>query len=453
MHVMSGDTIAAIATGAGAAGIGVIRLSGPKAGAIAQTLTGRRRLRPRHADYVRFADADGATIDDGLLLWFPAPASFTGEDVAELQGHGGPAVLQALLARCCVLGARRALPGEFSERAFHNGKLDLVQADAIADLIAAGSQQAARAARRALEGTFSQQVDGLAQGMIALRVQVEAGIDFADEPIDTLATPALLQTLQTLQTGLTATLRQAERGRRLRDGLHVVISGPPNAGKSSLLNALAGAQRAIVTAIAGTTRDVLSETVRSDGIEFTLVDTAGLREGGDAIEREGMRRAEAELHRADLAVVLLDATRLADGVARMQPLVMDVPQRLWIANKTDLLPSDAALPYTVAGEPLLRLSLQSGTGLDAVRTRLAALAGGDAPVAQEGAFSARERHVQALRAAGTHLEDAGTMLQQAAPELAAESLRLAHDALGAITGKTLPDAMLGHIFSTFCIGK
>lgn len=454
MAVTTGDTIAAIATGAGAAGIGVIRLSGPDAAAIARSLTGRRHLQPRQARHVRFRDHDGSTIDDGLLLWFPAPASFTGEDVVELQGHGGTAVLQALLARCCTLGARRAAPGEFSERAFHNGKLDLVQAEAIADLIAAGSQQAARAARRALDGVFSQQVDGLAQAMIRLRVQMEAAIDFADEPLETLSEPVLLQALQALADALDATLRQAERGRRLRDGMHVVIAGPPNAGKSSLLNALAGAQRAIVTDIAGTTRDVLRETIRSDGIEFTLIDTAGLRDGGDAIEREGMRRAESELQQADLALVLLDATRLDEGVARMQPLVSEVPRRLWIANKTDLLPADADWPADIGGEPLLRLSLQSGAGLDTVRDRLAALTHGEAAgMPAEGDYSARERHLQALRLAQRHLQEATDMLRSSAPELAAESLRLAHDALGSITGRTLPDMLLGHIFSTFCVGK
>lgn len=446
------ETIAAIATAAGAAGIGVIRLSGPQASAIARTLTGRSRFRPRHAHHVHLHAADGTVLDDGLLLWFPAPASFTGEEVVELQGHGGRAVLQSVLARCLALGARQAAPGEFSERAFHNGKLDLVQAEAIADLIAAGSAQAARAARRALEGVFSRRVEELAEALLALRVQVEAAIDFSDEPIDTLSAPALRAPLHATQAQLHALLEHAERGRRLRDGLHVVIIGPPNAGKSSLLNALAGGDRAIVTDIAGTTRDVLSETVRIDGIELTLVDTAGLRSGGDAVEREGMRRAAAEVRQADLALLMLDARDPQAGVAAVQTAAADVPEKLWIANKHDLLPPGSQLPQELHGAPLLSLSLVTGHGLAQLRQRLRDRAtAGDADAG--GAFSARLRHVQALHATLAHLDDADRQLHRDAFELAAESLRLAHDALGGITGATLPDALLGHIFASFCIGK
>ncbi|MGN6111473.1 MAG: tRNA uridine-5-carboxymethylaminomethyl(34) synthesis GTPase MnmE, partial [Luteimonas sp.] len=300
------DTIAAVATAAGAAGVGIVRLSGPRSHAIAAALCGRA-LRPRHAHHARFLDADGEAIDDGIALRFDAPRSYTGEDVVELQAHGSRVLLQRLVERCCELGARPARPGEFSERAFRNGRLDLAQAEAVADLIAAGDLAAARAARRSLDGVFSDRVDALGDGLLALRVHVEAAIDFSDEPIEALGLDTVAARLAALAGELDAVLDAAARGQRLRDGLHAVIVGPPNAGKSSLLNALAGSERAIVTDIAGTTRDLLVESIRSDGVELTLVDTAGLRDGGDAIEREGMRRARAELERADLAIVVLDA--------------------------------------------------------------------------------------------------------------------------------------------------
>ncbi|MGL4691626.1 MAG: tRNA uridine-5-carboxymethylaminomethyl(34) synthesis GTPase MnmE, partial [Stenotrophomonas maltophilia] len=300
------DTIVAIATAPGAGGVGMLRLSGPQARPIAEAI-GVRAMQPRHAHYARLRDAAGEVIDDGIALWFPAPNSFTGEEVVELQGHGSPVVLQQLVARCIALGARQARPGEFSERAFLNGKLDLAQAEAIADLIAASDTRAARAARRSLDGVFSRRVDEVAEQLVLLRIHVEAAIDFADEPLDTLGGAQVRSGLVTALQALIRLRDDAERGRRLRDGLHAVLVGPPNAGKSSLLNALAGSERAIVTDIAGTTRDTLRETIRIDGLELTLVDTAGLREGGDAIEREGMRRARAEMQRTDLAIVVVDA--------------------------------------------------------------------------------------------------------------------------------------------------
>ena len=300
------DTIVAIATAPAAGGVGIVRLSGPRAQRIAEAISGKR-LAPRRARYARFQDLDGETIDDGIALYFAGPASFTGEDVAELQAHGSPVVLRQLVARCIALGARQARAGEFSERAFLNGKLDLAQAEAIADLIAAGDAQAARAARRSLDGVFSQRVEALMAALLAIRVHVEAAIDFADEPLDTLGGGALRERLDAAIGQLAQLQREAERGQKLRDGLHVVLVGPPNAGKSSLLNALAGSERAIVTDLAGTTRDLLHETIRLDGVELTLVDTAGLREAGDAIEAEGIRRARSELARADLALVVLDA--------------------------------------------------------------------------------------------------------------------------------------------------
>ena len=444
---MSGtDTIAAIATAAGAGGIGVVRLSGVRARAIAESVCGRR-LKPRHAHYARFTDEAGETLDDGIALYFAAPASYTGEDVVELQGHGSPVVLREVLSRCLALGARIARPGEFSERAFLNGKLDLVQAEAVADLIAAGDARAARAARRSLDGVFSRRVDALADLLLRLRVHVEAAIDFADEPLDTLGGDALRRGLARAQDDLDALLVEAERGQKLRDGLHAVIVGPPNAGKSSLLNALAGSERAIVSDIAGTTRDLLRETVRVDGVELTLVDTAGLRAGGDAIEREGMRRAESELGRADLAIVVLDGREIEAGRAAVAEAIADVPQRLWVFNKSDLAAAPAA-----TGEDEVWVSARTGTGLDALHARLRALAGMEAD-GVDGSFSARTRQVDALRRARQELVAARQLLDRDRLELAAESLRLCHDDLGEITGRVAPDDLLGHIFSTFCIGK
>ncbi|WP_238333406.1 tRNA uridine-5-carboxymethylaminomethyl(34) synthesis GTPase MnmE [Luteimonas marina] len=439
------DTIVAIATPPGAGGVGIVRLSGPAAHAIAQALCGRA-LRPRHAHHARFRDGDGTILDDGLALAFAAPASYTGEDVVELQAHGSPPVLQQLVARCCALGARMARAGEFSERAYLNGRLDLAQAEAVADLIAAGDLRAARAARRALEGEFSARVDALADALLAIRVHVEAAIDFADEPLDTLGGAALRAQLSDARAQLDALLAAAERGQKLRDGLHAVIVGPPNAGKSSLLNALAGSDRAIVTDVAGTTRDLLRETVRIDGVELTLVDTAGLRAGGDAIEREGMRRARDELRRADLALVVLDARDPDAGLRALAGDLDGVPQRIVVHNKIDLLSAPPA-----ANGDALPASARTGAGLDAVHARLRAAAGDDG--AGEGAFTARARQVQALRRAATALADADAALDRERLELAAEALRIGHDALGEITGRTLPDDLLGRIFSTFCIGK
>lgn len=445
---VSTDTIAAIASAPGAGGVGIVRLSGPHALTIGSAIC-RRTLAPRKAQYVKFSDQQGAVIDDGIALAFPAPASFTGEDVVELQAHGSPVVLQQLVALACTLGARHARPGEFSERAFLNDKLDLAQAEAIADLIAASDVRAARAARRSLEGVFSQRVEAIAQTLLALRIHVEAAIDFADEPIDTLGGAHVRRQLSQVQQELRQLIVDSERGRKLRDGVHAVIVGPPNAGKSSLLNALAGSDRAIVTDVAGTTRDVLQETIRLDGLELHLVDTAGLRDGGDAIEREGMRRARAELQRADLALVVLDAREPERGRAAVAGTLEQVPQILWIHNKADLIPE---APNDL-GSDALAVSAVTGQGLQQLHQRLRQLASGQQHDAAEGEFSARARHVEALQRAGLHLEAVNSELCHERLELAAEELRLSHDALGEIRGKVSADDMLGHIFSTFCIGK
>ena len=438
------DTIVAIATAPGAGGVGIVRLSGAAARAIGERICGKP-LRLRTAQYARFIDADGDTLDDGIALYFVGPASFTGEDVVELQAHGGPVLLCELVARCVALGARQAGPGEFSQRAFLNGKLDLAQAEAIADLIAAGDARAARAARRSLDGVFSQRVDALMAQLLAIRVHVEAAIDFADESLDTLGGAALRGRLQQARDALAQLRSDAERGRKLRDGLHVVLVGPPNAGKSSLLNALAGSERAIVTDIAGTTRDVLQETIRIDGVELTLVDTAGLRQADDAIEAEGIRRARGELARADLALAVLDARDPEAGRAALAADLAGVPQRLWLHNKADLL---ATLP--AFGDDALAVSAHTGMGLAQLHQRLFELAGSGAGA---GAFSARARHVRALAQAADGLAQAAGELSAERLELAAEALLCAHDALGEIGGRVDADGLLGHIFSAFCIGK
>ena len=441
------STIVAIATAAGTGGIGIVRLSGPQSVQIAAAL-GIAGLQSRHARYARFRDAQGEVIDDGIAVWFPAPHSFTGEEVVELQGHGSPVLLRQLVARCIALGARQARAGEFSERAFLNGKLDLAQAEAIADLIAAGDLRAARAARRSLDGVFSRRVDAVSESLTRLRIHVEAAIDFAYEPLDTLGGAQVREELTRTRALLAQLLRDAERGRKLRDGLHAVLIGPPNAGKSSLLNALAGSDRAIVTDVAGTTRDTLHEAIQLDGFELTLVDTAGLREGGDAIEREGMRRARAELQRADLALIVLDARDPQAARDALGDAIDAVPRRLWIHNKCDLLavagPMDA---------DAIAVSAVTGQGLEHLHTRLRELALGDGIESVDGEFSARTRHVDALHRAEQHADAADLELRYEQLELAAEELRLAHEALGEITGKLSADDLLGKIFSSFCIGK
>ncbi|MCX7513343.1 tRNA uridine-5-carboxymethylaminomethyl(34) synthesis GTPase MnmE [Frateuria sp. STR12] len=441
------DTIAAIASAPGAAGIGVVRVSGPHVPAIAQALLGRAP-QPRHAHLAVFHDDDGSLIDHGLLLHFPAPHSYTGEHVLELQGHGSAVLLDLLLRRVCVLGARLARPGEFTERAFLNGKLDLAQAEAVADLIAARSEAGARAALRSLDGAFSQRVQALLDALVALRVHVEAAIDFPEEEIDFLADPAIARQLQALRTQLADLLVETRRGVRLTDGLKVAIVGRPNAGKSSLLNALAQSERAIVTPIAGTTRDVLRETVSLDGVVLELADTAGLRDTQDEVEREGVRRARGELARADLVLLVTEAAHRVADLHLLAELPANVAC-LVLVNKIDL---DAAAPTELshAGVDHLRISARTGAGLDGLRTELRARAGAGSG---EGAFSARRRHVLALEHVQAHFEHAAGALAASAGELAAEDLRQAQHALGEITGSYTSDDLLGAIFGSFCIGK
>nr|WP_199043580.1 tRNA uridine-5-carboxymethylaminomethyl(34) synthesis GTPase MnmE [Dyella sp. ASV24] len=442
------DTIAAIASAPGAAGVGVLRVSGPAVPGIAAELLGRDP-KPRRAHFTAFRERDGELIDRGLLLYFPAPASYTGEHVLELQGHGSPVLLDALLRRVSAMGARLARPGEFTERAFLNGKLDLAQAEAVADLIAARSQAGARAALQSMEGVFSRRVHDLLDALIALRVHVEAAIDFPEEEIDFLADPAIMQQLHALRAQLDELLLEAQRGVRLNDGLRVAIIGRPNAGKSSLLNALAGSDRAIVTDIAGTTRDVLREQLNLDGVALELADTAGLRETDDPVEREGVRRAHGELARADVALLVTDALHAEHDLALLADLPASV-ERIVLVNKIDL--DSHAARYEVRADAIwVWASAKAGAGLEALRDHLKQLAGSGGG---EGAFSARRRHVLALEQVAGHLGHADAVLRATrAGELAAEELRQAQHALGEITGTYTSDDLLGAIFSSFCIGK
>ena len=441
------ETIVAVATPNGRGGIGVVRVSGGTARAIAKAICGFEP-QPRHARLIEFRETDGATIDRGLALFFPAPYSFTGEDVLELHAHGSPVVLDALVRRVCELGARPARAGEFSERAFLNGKLDLTQAEAVADLIAARSEAQARAALRSLDGEFSRRVEALVQAIVRLRVEVEAAIDFSDDASESASLPRLERLFAAAGEQLDALLIATRNGARLTRGMHAVIVGAPNVGKSSLLNALAGSDRAIVTDIPGTTRDVLREPVAFDGIELTLADTAGLRESADLVEGEGIRRARAELSRADLVLVVVER----DEERASKAVLAEVPAGVAcviVSNKIDLVGSAPARNET-DGVVSIALSARTGAGLDLLRDELKHIAAGDGT---EGAFSARSRHVFALECAAARLAAARSTLTSASPELMAEDLRAVQQALGEITGVFTSEDLLGAIFSTFCIGK
>lgn len=443
------DTIAAIATPPGQGGVGIVRVSGPHTVAIAASLLGKTPA-PRMATFATFRDAAEQPLDEGLALYFPAPNSFTGEHVLELQGHGGPVVMDRLLKRCVELGARLARPGEFSERAFLNGKLDLAQAEAIADLIASQSEAAASAAMRSLQGEFSAAVHVLVEQLIQLRLYVEAAIDFPEEEIDFLADGVIENQTAELLTAFTHLSQQAQQGRLLRDGLTVVLAGPPNAGKSSLLNQLAGVDAAIVTNVPGTTRDVLRERIHLDGLPLHIIDTAGLRAAPDVVEREGIRRAQVEIAQADRILLLQGDDEPAANLQDFLPeLAADLPITR-IRNKIDLSGHTPQIIETTS-QTEIYLSAKTGAGLDLLREHLKASLGFQA--VESGQFLARRRHLEALAAAQASVEQALAQLRVKAGELAADDLRQAQQQLNEITGEFTADDLLGRIFGSFCIGK
>ena len=445
------ETIVAAATPPGRGGIGIVRLSGPQVPELARIILGSVPT-PRIATVATFRGADG-DIDSGLALFFTAPYSFTGEHVLELHGHGGPVVMEALVKRALDLGARMARPGEFTERAFLNDKLDLAQAEAVADLIDSGSRAAARAALRSLQGEFSAIVQGLTEAVIDLRVRVEAAIDFPEEEIDFLADADLSQRLESVLEHFNSVARLTQQGRLLRDGMTVVIAGAPNAGKSSLMNRLAGYDAAIVTDVPGTTRDVLRERVDIDGMPLHLLDTAGLREVCDVVEAEGVRRARAEMMRADRVLFVVDslADPQAASYARERPqLPTEVPVTV-VMNKADLVDRAPQLDST-SSPPSVRLSARTGAGLGLLREHLKQCMG--FMPTESGSISARRRHLDALARARRHLETGAQQLRmRRAGELLAEELRGAQAALGEITGDFTSEDLLARIFSSFCIGK
>ncbi len=445
MALDSKDTIFAIATPPGVGGIGVLRVSGTAVEDIAQQLLGSVPA-PRRATFTHFRDELGQSIDTGLAVYFPAPNSLTGEDVIEFQGHGGPVVQQLLGDRVAQLGARPARPGEFLERAFLNDKMDLTQAEAVADLIESGTAAAARAAQRSMQGALSKRVEALQEQLISLRVYVEAALDFPEEEIDFIADSDVAERLSRLTDKLGRLRAEAEQGRLLRDGITLAIFGQPNAGKSSLMNALAGRDSAIVTNMPGTTRDVLREVVSLDGLPVHIADTAGIREAADEVEAEGVRRARSELQSCDLALLVIDLT---DEIEDQQALANEVPQGvrcIKVFNKIDLVSHPAR---GADEEQQAWISAKTGAGING----LVSLIKGGAGLATGagGSFSARTRHLDVLRRVQEHLESGRSRLDS--PEVLAEELRLAHRALGEITGDYLPDDLLGAIFSSFCIGK
>ncbi len=452
----SSDTIVAQATPPGRGGVGILRVSGTEVRNVAQALLGKLP-KPRYADYLPFYDSDGRVLDQGIALYFPNPNSFTGEDVLELQGHGGPVILDLLLKRILALpNVRIARPGEFSERAFLNDKLDLAQAEAIADLIDASSEQAARSAVNSLQGAFSQRVNLLVEALTNLRIYVEAAIDFPDEEIDFLSDGKIEAKLDEVMSDLQAVRQASRQGSLLREGMKVVIAGRPNAGKSSLLNALAGREAAIVTDIEGTTRDVLREHIHIDGLPLHIIDTAGLREASDEVERIGIERAWTEIEQADRVLFMVDATTTpATTPEEIWPEFMQrLPKRLPITvvrNKVDLTQEPLGLTE-VNGHSLMRLSARTGQGVEQLKDHLKETIGYE--TGTEGGFLARRRHLSALETAAEHLEQGHYQLVYArAGELLAEELRLAQQALSEITGEFTSDDLLGRIFSSFCIGK
>jgi tRNA modification GTPase len=463
------EPIVAVATASGRGAVGIVRVSGADLAALIEALLGRA-LQPRHATYLPFRDAAGAAIDQGLAIHFPAPHSYTGEDVLELQAHGGPVLLQLLLARCLeaaaesdprsgqprLPGLRLARPGEFTERAFLNDKLDLAQAEAVSDLIEASTEAAARSAGRSLSGAFSVEINALRDRLIELRMLVEATLDFPEEEIDFLEEAQAIGRLRTIAEQIDAVLARARQGALLREGISVVLAGQPNVGKSSLLNALAGAELAIVTPIAGTTRDKVSGTIQIEGVPVHVIDTAGLRDSTDEVERIGVARSWSEIERADAVLFIHDLTRAGDArydageaqiAQRLRSAAVHAERLVHVYSKVD------AAPAADDRGDGLALSALTAVGIDALRARLLALAGWHAQ--PDGVFIARARHVQALQRTRAHLDAALDQAARAdaALDLFAEELRLAHDALGEITGVFTSDDLLGQIFGRFCIGK
>lgn len=455
--ILDGDTIAAVATAPGRGGVGIIRLSGPAAQLIGEQLTGLS-LQPRHAHFCNFSGADGSVLDTGIALFFPNPNSFTGEDVIELQGHGGPVMLDLLMKACTTAGARQARPGEFSERAYLNNKMDLAQAEAIADLINSTTEQAALNASRSLQGEFSRKIDDLVELVTHLRVYVEAAIDFPEEEIDFIEDGQVRDKLAAIMVQLNRVLAQARQGSLMQEGMKLVIAGRPNAGKSSLLNALSGQESAIVTAIEGTTRDVLREHIQLDGMPLHIVDTAGLRDSADEVEQEGIRRAWNEMESADHILLVVDGSDPAhdsDDPTVIWPeisehLTRNIPVTV-IHNKCDLSRRQPAISQA-ANCTVIELSAKQGDGLELLKKHLKECMGYSE--GGEGCFSARRRHLQSLQQAADALEAGNSQLVNAgAGELLAEDLRLCQHFLGEITGAVSSDQLLGEIFSNFCIGK
>lgn len=442
------DTIAAIATASGAGGIGIVRVSGSAASSIAASILGACPA-PRHAAYLPFKLENDEPIDRGIAIFYPNPHSYTGEDVLELQAHGGTALMQLLLARCISLGARQAEPGEFTRRAYLNEKIDLAQAEAVADVINAATVEAAKSAARSLSGEFSQTINALLSKLIELRMFVEACLDFPEEEIDFITQGRVAEKLEAIINALNTVFAKAKQGSLLREGTNVVLVGQPNVGKSSLMNALAGEEIAIVTAIAGTTRDTIKNAIQINGVPLHVIDTAGLRETEDEVEKFGIARTWASLQTANIALLLVDA---AHGITETEKSILArLPQeiaKIWVHNKIDVSRETPKLEE-IAHETHIHLSAKTGDGLALLKAQLLKLAGYQA--AGEGVFMARARHLEALQSVKAHLQEARAQLSSS--ELIAEELRLAQEALSSITGQFTPDDLLGEIFSKFCIGK
>ncbi|WP_444996265.1 tRNA uridine-5-carboxymethylaminomethyl(34) synthesis GTPase MnmE [Aliikangiella sp. IMCC44359] len=451
----SQTTIAALATPPGKGGVSIVRVSGPLCNEIAEKILGHS-IQPRVASYLPFYDLNKQQLDQGIALFFKSPNSFTGEDVIEFQGHGGPVVMDLLIEAILACGAQMAKPGEFSERAFFNDKLDLAQAEAISDLINSGSRQAAKSALRSLTGEFSQKINQLVEAVIHLRMYVEAAIDFPDEEIDFLADDKVTNQLQSIMQNLQKLLAKAQQGSLLREGMKVVIAGKPNAGKSSLLNALSGKDSAIVTEIAGTTRDVLSEQINIDGLPLHIIDTAGLRDAKDIVEQIGIERASKEIEQADRVLLVVDSSdnithQIKEEIKQYISPSIELPPVTLIRNKCDLT-GEAESINSDEQQVTITLSAKLGVGMENLRSHLKQVVGYQA--SESGVFMARRRHIDALERASSHLDIGYQQLSQmAAGEILAEELKLTQNCLNEITGEFTADDLLGKIFSSFCIGK